>query len=106
VALRSGRRLWSATKRACRSITSADASTHERSLFDRWTTALQTAGVPEGDLATAWDDYRVAALFCLVYPVVAWRGMDVGDPRQRDLAVTMLERFDRAVDELELADLL
>ena len=31
-----------------------------------------------GRPATAWDDYRKAALFCLVYPVVAWRGMDVG----------------------------
>ena len=40
--------------------------------------ALVAAGVPEADLETAWDDYRAAALFCLVYPVVAWRGMDVG----------------------------
>ena len=47
---------------------------------------------------TAWEDYRKAALFCLVYPVVAWRGMDVDDPRQVGLATTMLDRFDRAVD--------
>jgi hypothetical protein len=88
------------------SITSADASQHERSLFERWTAALVAAGVPDTDLTTAWDDYRIAALFCLVYPVVAWRGMDAGDPRQRDLADTMLERFGRAVAELDLADLL
>ena len=61
---------------------------------------------PPADNATAWDDYRKAALFCLVYPVVAWRGMDAGDPRQVDLATTMLDRFDRAVDELDLAALL
>ena len=59
---------------------------------------------PTADLATAWDDYRAAALFCLVYPVVAWRGMDAGDPRQIGLATTMLERFDRAVAELDLAE--
>ena len=47
-----------------------------------------------------------AALFCLVYPVVAWRGMDAGDPRQVGLATTMLDRFDRAVAELDLAELL
>lgn len=88
------------------SITSEDASQHERSLFGRWIAALEAAGVPEGDLETAWDDYRAAALFCLAYPVVAWRGMDVGDPRQLDLATTMLQRFDRAVGELDLADLL
>ena len=62
--------------------------------------------MPDGRHATAWEDYRKAALFCLVYPVVAWRGMDAGDPRQVDLAATMLDRFDRAVAELDLADLL
>ena len=64
------------------------------------------AARPPEDNATAWDDYRKAALFCLVYPVVAWRGMDAGDPRQVDLATTMLDRFDRAADELDLAALL
>ena len=88
------------------SITSEDASQHERALFDRWVDALGAAGVPAGDLATAWDDYRAAALFCLVYPVVAWRGMDASDPRQTGLATTMLERFDRAVAELDLEALL
>ena len=68
--------------------------------------AVEAAGVPAADNATAWEDYRKAALFCLVYPVVAWRGMDAGDPRQVDLALTMLDRFDRAVAELDLAELL
>ena len=88
------------------SIDPVAASQHERPLFDRWVAALATAGVPEADLDGSWDDYRAAALFCLVYPVVAWRGMDASDPRQHDLATTMLERFDRAVAELALADLL
>ena len=68
--------------------------------------AVEAGGAPPEDNATAWDDYRKAALFCLVYPVVAWRGMDAGDPRQVDLATTMLDRFDRAVEELDLAALL
>jgi Ser/Thr protein kinase RdoA (MazF antagonist) len=88
------------------SLDRADASQHERDLFERWVGAVQAAGVLAADLATAWDDYRRAALFCLVYPVVAWRGMDAGDPRQVDLATTMLDRFDRAVAELDLASLL
>ena len=78
----------------------------ERALFDRWIGGLAAAGVPAEDLGGQWEDYRTAALFCLVYPVVAWRGMDAGDPRQLELVTTMLERFDRAVTELHLADLL
>jgi aminoglycoside/choline kinase family phosphotransferase len=82
------------------------AAEHERALFDRWKDAVEAAGAPPEDNATAWDDYRKAALFCLVYPVVAWRGMDAGDPRQVGLATTMLDRFARAVEDLDLADLL
>ena len=87
------------------SLDRADASQHERALFDRWVRAVEAGGAPPEDNATAWDDYRKAALFCLVYPVVAWRGMDAGDPRQVDLATTMLDRFDRAAEELDLASL-
>jgi aminoglycoside phosphotransferase (APT) family kinase protein len=82
------------------------ASAHERPLFDRWRAALAAHGVPEGDLDRMWDDYRKAALFCLVYPIVASRGMDLDDPRQHQLVDCMLRRFDRAVAELELAELL
>ncbi len=82
------------------------ATEHERALFDRWVSAVEGAGVPPEDNATAWDDYRQGALFCLVYPVVAWRGMDAGDPRQVGLATTMLDRFARAAEELDLAALL
>ena len=88
------------------SITAADASDQEQALFGRWIAGLERAGVPRPDLSDSWEKYRAAALFCLAYPVVAWRGMDVTDPRQRDLATTMLERFDRAVTELDLVSLL
>ena len=88
------------------SLDPADASSHEQALFDRWIAGLAGAGVPAADRAGCWELYRVAALFCLVYPVVAWRGMDATDQRQRDLATVMLQRFERAVSELDLADLL
>jgi Phosphotransferase enzyme family len=88
------------------SLSPADAAAHERPLFDRWTGALAAEGVAAAELSTAWEAYRAAALFCLVYPVVAWRGMDASDPRQMALGTSMLERFDRAVDALDLGDLL
>lgn len=82
------------------------AAQAERPLFDRWTRGLLAGGVSAGDLGLLWEDYRKAALFCLVYPVVASRGMDLDDPRQRGLVGCMLRRFDRAVDQLSLAELL
>jgi hypothetical protein len=87
------------------SLEVGDAAIHEQALFDRWLDGLRAGGVAEGDLGRLWDDYRTAALFCLVYPVVAWRGMDAADPRQRDLVLSMLRRFDRAVEELRLSEL-
>ncbi|HVT76043.1 MAG TPA: phosphotransferase [Acidimicrobiales bacterium] len=82
------------------------AAASERALFDRWVDGLRSAGVAADDLADAWEDYRKAALFCLVYPIVASRGMDLDDPRQRLLIDKMNERFSRAVEDLDLAALL
>ncbi len=82
------------------------ASAHERALFDRWMARLEGHGIPAADLAGMWDDYRSSALFCLVYPIVASRGMDLDDPRQRDLVDCMNSRVARAIDELALRDLL
>ena len=78
------------------------ASSNEQALFDRYLAGLRAGGVVEADLGRLWDDYRKAALFCLAYPIVAARGMDLADPRQRGLVECMNARFCRAVDELEL----
>lgn len=75
----------------------------ERQLFDRWTARLAADGVAAGDLDRLWDQYRLAAAFCLVYPVVASRGMDLDDERQVALATSMMARFSRAAVDLDLA---
>ncbi|MEM9202632.1 MAG: phosphotransferase [Actinomycetota bacterium] len=82
------------------------AATHETALFNRWIDGLVSSGVPEGETTSLWDRYREAALFCLVYPIVASRGMDLEDERQHDLVDNMNTRFVRAVDQLNLADLM
>lgn len=74
----------------------------ERSLFDRWCARLEANGVPAGDLEPLWEQYRTAAAFCLVYPVVACRGMDLEQPREVALVNTMLRGFERAARDLDL----
>jgi hypothetical protein len=90
------------------SLTADDASNGEADLFNRWIDGLRSAGVPADmvDRNALWQHYRTAALFCLAYPIVASRGMDLSDPRQYALVDSMNTRFDRAVRELSLADLL
>jgi hypothetical protein len=90
------------------SLTADDASKGEAELFTRWIEGLRAAGVPadQVDRDALWAHYRSAALFCLAYPIVASRGMDLSDPRQYALVDSMNTRFDRAVRELSLADLL
>jgi len=88
------------------SLDPADASKHEQALFERWRAAVEAAGVDPADNATAWADYRKAALFCLAYPIIASRGMDLDDPRQRGLVDCMNSRLARAIDELGLSTLI
>ncbi|MFM7307919.1 MAG: phosphotransferase [Actinomycetota bacterium] len=90
------------------SITADDASKHERELFDRWVDGVLKGGAPKNlvDKKALWEHYRSAALFCLAYPIVASRGMDLSDKRSFDLVDCMNTRFDRAVRELNLVSLL
>ena len=81
------------------------AAEHEASLFDRYKAGLLANGVAESETLDLWDRYREAALFCLVYPVVASRGMDLTDERQFALIDNMNTRFARAADQLNLVDL-
>ena len=90
------------------SITADDASKYERELFDRWIDGVLSGGAPKQlvDKKALWEHYREAALFCLAYPIVASRGMDLTDKRSYDLVDCMNTRFDRAVRELNLVSLL
>jgi hypothetical protein len=87
------------------SLSMQDASMYERDLFDRWIAGLTAAGLVV-DAEDLWLQYRRCALFCLAYPVIASRGMDLNNPRERKLLEMMNERFDRAVRELNLAELM
>lgn len=88
------------------SLTPDDASRHERALFARWVDGLHAGGVGPDATAGLWEDYRRAALFCVVYPMAASRQMDLTDERQLALLQTMMDGFRRVVDELGLVDLL
>ncbi len=88
------------------SLTPELAGEHEAGLLERYKSGLIANGVAESETEDLWDRYREAALFCLAYPVIAARGMDLSDERQFQLIDNMNTRFARAVDQLDLADLM
>lgn len=102
----SGRAAYDLAYFVTQSLDPAVASAHEQELFDRWIDGLQRSGVTGADRDECWLDYRRAALFCLTYPIVASRGMDLADRRQLGLVQTMISRYGRAAEELSLAELL
>jgi hypothetical protein len=91
---------------ATQSATSVVRRAHEQEWFGRYCDGLEQAGGADVDRDRLWDDYRHAALFCLVYPIVAARGMDLDNPRERDLVDAMNDRFGTAVTDLDLAELI
>lgn len=88
------------------SLTPDMAGEQESHLFERYKAGLIANGVSEAETEDLWDRYREAALFCLAYPVIASRGMDLNDERQYQLIDNMNTRFARAVDQLDLFDLM
>lgn len=86
-------------------LASDQAREHEAALIERWMDGLRSNGVSDEDLADMHEQYRRAALFCLVYPVVAAHGMDLTDERQAALVNVMMGNLSRAVDDHSLADL-
>jgi Ecdysteroid kinase-like family len=77
----------------------------ERAMVARYVERLASHGVLDYPVDTAWHDYRVAALFGFVYPVVAGGGIDHVDDRSRAICETALERSITAIVQLQCEDL-
>ena len=80
------------------SLTPDDRARLERPLIGRYLDRLATHGIAY-DQDQAWQDYRVATLFALLYPVVAGAGLDL-DERSDQLTRVILERCTAALVDL------
>jgi hypothetical protein len=77
----------------------------EPDLLARYYSVLTTNGVTNYSVADLADDYRVATLFCLVYPVIAGGSLTVADDRHIRLCRALFERCSAAIADLECLDL-
>ena len=90
---------------ASQSLTPDVRAKHERDLTQRYVDGLASRGVKDYTFDDAWLDYRISALFCLVYPIVAGGSIESQDERSVRLTGGMLERCIAAIDDLNLLDL-
>ncbi|MEE9277758.1 MAG: phosphotransferase [Dehalococcoidia bacterium] len=79
---------------------------HERDIVQAYYDALVAGGVREYSMDDCWEDYRLATLHCLIYPVVVCGATDVGNERGLRLATAILERSVAAIEELNAYDLI
>jgi hypothetical protein len=77
----------------------------EPDLVTRYADGLAAHDVGGYEFAALWHDYRVATLFCLVYPVVAGGGLTVADERHVVLCRSLFERCVAAIEDLGCLDL-
>ena len=79
---------------------------YEQDLLRGYWDALVAEGVAGYDFDQCWEDYRLATLFCFVYPVVLMGGLDLGNPRSHELERTIFERSTTAIADLGAVELL
>jgi hypothetical protein len=87
------------------SVTVEQRREWEPDLVARYVDGLVEHGVTGYTDEDARLDYRIATLFCLVYPVVAGGSLTVEDERHTRLCRTMFERCVAAIDDLDCLEL-
>ena len=78
----------------------------EQDLLRLYVDRLAQAGVSGYDFDTAFRDYRILTLGCMVYPITVCGSLNLANERGRALAECLLSRNLQAIEELNCVDLL
>ncbi|MCB1693569.1 MAG: phosphotransferase, partial [Pseudomonadales bacterium] len=95
-----GRAAFDVTYFVCQSLQSDLRRRIEKDLVRKYVERLNDSGVSGYDFETAWNDYRVLTLFCLIYPITVCGSLDLANERGRALAECMLDRNLGVIDDL------
>ncbi len=85
----------------CTSLSPSDRAAHEHDLIRSYVDALAAGGVRGYGVDACMRDYRLAALFRMVYTVILIGSLDVGNERGLALFNALLERNTAALMDLE-----
>ncbi len=88
------------------SIDPAEREAIEEPALRDYYQVLVDAGASGYSWDQCWDDYRLATLFCLVYPVISGGSIDLANDRGIALVTAMTTRSIAAITHLRCADIL
>jgi len=88
------------------SINPADRKAIEMDVLHQYHDKLLEQGVTGYGFDQCLDDYRMTAMFCLVYPVVAGGNLDLANERGVELVTTMLGRSIATILDLDCDEML
>ena len=72
----------------------------ERAVVERYHADLVAGGVTGYSFDECWQDYRIAVMWCMMYPVAAGGGLELTNDRAVQLGRAMARRSFAAIEEL------
>lgn len=101
-----GRALYDAAYFMSQSVNPDDRRAHEMDILRRYHEVLVDSGVSGYSFDHCFEDYRFAAMYCLVYPVIAGGSLDLSNERGVALATAMLDRSVATIVDLDCDELI
>lgn len=88
------------------SVNPADRKAIEMDILHGYHEKLLEHGVTGYNFDQCFDDYRMSAMFCLVYPVIAGGNLDLANARGVELVTTMLDRSMATILDLDCDEMI
>ena len=88
------------------SLQPAESKACEMDILRAYHEKLLEHGVTDYSFGQCFDDYRISAMFCLVYPVVMGGTLDLANERGVELAQAMLDRSVATILDLDCDELI
>jgi hypothetical protein len=88
------------------SVNPVDRKAIEMDILNRYHEKLVEHGVTRYSFDQCLDDYRISAMFCLVYPVIAGGNLDLATQRGVELVSAMLDRSLATILDLDCDEMI
>jgi thiamine kinase-like enzyme len=88
------------------SVNPADRKTCEMGILRRYHETLLEREVKNYSFDQCFDDYRMSAMFCLVYPVISGGTLDLANDRGVELVAAMLDRSVATILDLDCDEMI